>query len=121
LLLSDSPDEIHRKLKKAVTATDADAKSPGVENLMLLLSHFGTSEQHTHFQKELGEGTIKYSELKETLAKQISEYFAEFRERKRQLTADKKKLTEVLAEGSQKAKAVSSKTLEEVKQKIGLL
>jgi len=40
LLLDDTPAEIHRKLKKAVTASETGKKSPGEENLMLFAHAF---------------------------------------------------------------------------------
>ena len=121
LLLDDEPKEITRKLKKAVTATDSGKKSPGEENLMLLLSHFGQAEEVRYFTEAQNQGTLKYSELKETLAKDIAEYFAEFREKKKQLLSRPNQLAEILGEGSRKAREVASQTLLEVKQKIGLL
>lgn len=121
LMLSDSPEEIKKKLKKAVTATDASNRSAGVDNLMYLLSHFGNKEQITYFNDELKSNTIKYSELKETLANQVAEYFAEFREKKKELLARPEKLGEILGDGARKARKTASETLSEVKEKIGLL
>jgi len=121
LLLDDSPAEISRKLKKALTASVTGKKSPGEENLMLLLSHFGKQDEIGYFMEAQAAGTLKYSELKETLAKDIGDYFADFREKKKELLATPEYLAEVLAEGSRKAAVVAKETLLEVKQKIGLL
>lgn len=113
LMLSDSPDEILRKLKKAVTATDTKAGSPGVENLKFLLEQFGGTDQVSDFNK--------YGELKTTLAKVIADYFADFRNKKAKLLKNPKELHEILTEGAKKAQKVASKTLNEVKEKIGLI
>ncbi|MDP2934020.1 MAG: tryptophan--tRNA ligase, partial [bacterium] len=121
LLLDDSPKEISRKLKKAVTATSGGDKSPGVENLFLLLDHFGTAEQISKFKKLQTKGVLKYSELKETLAQTISEHFAEFRKKKKELMSSPRQLAEVMAFGQKKAEVVARQTLAEVKQKIGLI
>ena len=121
LMLDDEPEEILRKLKKAVTATEAAEKSPGVDNLFLLLEHFGTKEQLKHFQDEQKGNKIKYSELKETLAAQITDAFATFREKKKNILSDNGYLAEILATGAEKARKVAQETLFEVKQKIGLL
>jgi len=121
LLLDDSPKEIHRKLKKAVTATTSGGRSPGEENLMFLMSHFGTPQDVLYFTEAQNKGTLKFSELKETLAERISSYFAEFREKKKELLSRPEQLGEILGAGSHKARAVASQTLMEVKQKIGLL
>ncbi len=121
LNLDDTPEEILKKLKKAVTATEAGQKSPGEENLMQLLTHFGTADESAHYKKQQANGTLKYSELKETLAKNIATYFAEFREKKTALLSKPENIKEILMEGAKKAKLTASKTLQEVKQKIGLL
>ena len=121
LNLDDEPKEIHRKLKKAVTATTAGGKSPGEENLMLLLSHFGTQQELRHFTEAQASGSLKFSELKEILAHNISEYFAEFREKKKELLYKQDYLAEVLGHGASRARLVAQETLLEVKQKIGLL
>ena len=121
LFMDDEPEEIMRKLKKAVTGSDASGQNPGAENLMFLLSHFGTKQQSDHFQNEQQAGTLKYSELKETLAKDIADYFAEFREKKKELLAKPDFLAQVLGDGAAKARKIAGATLLEVKQKTGLL
>jgi len=121
LMLDDEPAEILRKLKKAVTATDAKQKSSGVDNLFLLLEHFGHDEEKKHFAEQQKKNTIKYSDLKETLAKDIANHFETFRDKKQQLMGNKKKIIEILAEGAKKAKKTAGETLAEVKQKIGLI
>jgi len=119
LMLDDSPTEISRKIKRAVTASEAGKKSPGEENLMFLLSHFGSAESVKYFSEAQNSGKLKYSELKETLAKNIIEYFAEFREKKKELLSKPNYIAEVLGEGAEKARAVAQTTLLDVKQKIG--
>lgn len=121
LMLDDSPQEISRKLKKAVTATDAKNKSAGVDNLLFLLRHFGTNQQIAYFEDGLKDNTIKYSELKTTLAEDITEALTEFREKKAAILSDKERLAEILGSGARKARQTASATLTEVKQKIGLI
>jgi tryptophanyl-tRNA synthetase len=121
VFLDDSPAEIKAKLAKAVTASEAGKKSPGVENLFLLLEHFGTQEEIAFFRDQQRSDTLKFSELKETLAKEIALYFEAFREKKKELLSRPEYLAEILGEGSKKAREVASRTLLEVKEKIGLL
>jgi tryptophanyl-tRNA synthetase len=121
LLLDDDPKEIARKIKKAVTASEPGKKSPGVENLFLLLEHFGAQDQIQFFRDAQRNGTLKFSELKETLAKAVAGYFEGFREKKKELLAKPSYLAEVLGDGAHKAKEVAAQTLMEVKEKLGLL
>ena len=88
---------------------------------MLLLAHFGNHDQVKYFADAQNTGTLKYSELKETLATDISDYFEDFREKKSQLLSNKEFLADILADGAKKASATARETMLEVKQKIGLL
>lgn len=119
--LDDEPKEILRKFKKAVTASESGKKSPGVENLFVLLEHFGTQEQIAYFRDVQRQETLKFSELKEALAADIADYFAEFRDKKKALLAQPEHLAEILGDGAARARKVAVATLTEVKQKIGLL
>lgn len=121
LLLSDTPEEINKKIKKAVTATDAKGKSEGVDNLLMLLREFGTREQIQHFQSAFEENIIKFSELKEVLAEQISEHFADFRKKRKEFLANTQVLAQILGSGAEEARQIADKNLTEVKEKIGLL
>lgn len=121
LLLSDSPEEIKRKIKKAVTATDSKGHSEGVNNLLSLLAHFGTLEQVAYFNDGMRDGTIKFSELKEVLGLQVANYFVEFRERKAKLLKQPDKIAHILAVGAQKATKRAHETMQEIKEKVGLL
>jgi tryptophanyl-tRNA synthetase len=113
LMLEDPPDEILRKLKKAVTATDTKKGSPGVDNLKFLLEQFGGNDRIKDFSK--------YSELKKVLAEVIADYFTDFRKKKKEIMSDKLYLAQVLADGAEKAREVAQQTLSEIKEKVGLL
>ncbi len=121
IYLDDSPAEVHAKVKKAVTASSGEG-SAGVENLLFLLRHFNNDQKLiVQFEDAQRDGSIKYSELKTALADSISDYFAEFREKKKELLADKPQLAHILADGAAKARSIASETLREVKEKVGLL
>lgn len=121
LFLDDEPEVILKKIKSATTASSSGQKSPGEENLMLLLEHFGGEAKYNYFKAQQKQGTLKFSELKETLSASIASYFAEFREKKQALLDKPDYLAQVLGDGAQKARAIAQNTLLEVKQKIGLL
>lgn len=121
LLMDDEPKEILRKIKKAVTASEPGKKSPGVENLFFLLENFGTQESIAYLRSAQREDTLKFSELKETLAEAVTHYFEEFREKKKELLAKPEFLAEVLGDGAHRARTVANQTLQEVKEKTGLL
>lgn len=121
LSIADSPEEIKRKLKKAVTASDTSGKSAGVENLFGLLKEFGTKEQQQYFEAAYQDGSIRFAELKDTLAENIINYFAEFREKREKIIADPQHIAEVLVAGAERARLIARETISEVKEKVGLL
>ncbi len=121
ILITDSPEEILKKMRKAVTATDSRGKSAGVENLFVLLREFGNKQQIQYFENGYENNTIKFSELKDTLAKEIADHFAPFRAKRAELIANPEKIAEILADGAKRAKAIAQETMTEVKKRVGLL
>ncbi len=123
LYLDDTPKDIEAKLKKAVTASGGTGASAsgGVENLIFLLEQFGSKETVRQFQGAIKDGSIRYSDLKIELASSISDYFAEFRTKKKELLANKQQLAQILADGASRAREIAHNTMTEVKEKTGLL
>ncbi|MEE8317578.1 MAG: tryptophan--tRNA ligase [Candidatus Omnitrophota bacterium] len=61
------------------------------------------------------------TECKKNLGKIVSEYLADIRTKRENILKDKTKIKDILTEGAKKARKVASKTLDEVKKKIGLI
>ncbi len=118
--LADSPEVILKKLKKAVTATEGGAGSPGVKNLLGLLKIFGDKKAHAEFVKAEKNGSIRYGDLKSALAEAIGNHFADFRTRRAELMDGHDEVAELLAEGMEKAKAVAETTMEDVRKMVGI-
>ncbi len=120
--LMDEPDEIMKKVKRAVTDTAADSKtkSPGVANLFALLEQFAAKDVCDRFEKEHAAGTIRYSELKEVLAQSMATYFAAFRKKRAELLAKPTEIKKILAAGAKNMQQVAEKTMNEVRKKVGL-
>ena len=121
LFITDGPADIETKIKRAVTDTAPDGKkSPGVENLFVLLENFGTKTDVKKFENDHKSGSIRYSELKEVLAERIADYFADFRAKRKEFAKNPAATKKTIHDGSKKAKKIASATLAEVKEKIGL-
>lgn len=147
ILLNDSPADIEKKLKKAVSsaeprvireamkaakagekAADREWKGDanlqkqfqGVRNLFTILLALGTAEQIGNWETLAETGELKFSEFKPTLAKIIADHFAPFRERRAKFMADTKYVDLVIADGAVKASIVAEATLLEVQQRMGL-
>ena len=119
----DTPEEIRRKIKIAVTDSGSEIKynpeeKPAISNLLSIMSHFSDTPIPELEGKCKGKN---YSEFKSDLAELVVEKLSPIRERTLELLENKKELQAILEKGAEEAKKVAEKTLEEVKQKIGLL
>jgi tryptophanyl-tRNA synthetase len=122
LFIDDTPEEIHRKIARAVTDSDAkikydSAKKAGLANLLEIYGALMHMEPKTVAEEF---ASTKYSEFKEKLAALVSGHFAEFREKKKAALGATAKIEASLAAGSKKAAGVAQKKMEEVKQRVGL-
>ncbi|HUC37483.1 MAG TPA: tryptophan--tRNA ligase [Acidimicrobiales bacterium] len=117
----DTPQDIDRKVRKAVTDAGTDVaydpvKRPGVSNLLELLAAATDGGP-----KELASGFSRYSQLKAALSEALVEMLRPVRERYNELAADPAYVESVLAEGASKAATVAGPTLERAMNAIGLL
>ena len=64
--------------------------------------------------------TLKFIELKDTLAEAIYQELKPFQEKRKQIASNLSYVEKVINQGGQKAKAVAYETLKEVKEKMGL-
>ncbi len=118
--LADEPAVIEKKLKKAVTATEGGGESLGVENLFLLLEYFGSKGDHATFVASEKDGSIRYGDLKAAVAAGMSEHFASFRERRKELLANHNEIADILIDGAEKANVIAMKTMEDVRKLVGI-
>jgi len=118
--MADEPEVIQKKLAKAVTATVGGKRSPGVENLLLLLKHFTRGEMYQRYSAQEKTGIIRYGDLKRDLAQGIAETFTEFRAQRSKLLKSGEAVNWMLATGAKKARAVAMQTMERVRELIGV-
>jgi len=118
IYLDDTAEIINKKLSKAVTDT-GDGKGAGAKNLLDLMKIFSSPETYKKFYSDQTKGTIKYSELKQQLALDITNYFSDFRQKKNSISdAEALKVAE---QGNKKALKVAEKTIKLARENIGLL
>lgn len=133
ILLLDPPNEIQRKVRKAVTDSGKEIvfdpkKKPAVSNLLTIYSGFSdshsakgsgaTSESIKDLEKKFSGKT--YVEFKNALTDLLIEKLTPIQKKYQDLMADRKNLIENLTAGSQKAQQIAGQTLDEVKEKAGL-
>lgn len=121
ITLIDTPEEITRKIKRAVTDSDGEIRygedKPGVSNLLSIYAAMTgeTIEQAVaHFD---GAG---YGKLKSDTADAVIECLAPIQQKYHETIEDKAFCDEIMASGRERASAVAEKTLLKVKRKVGL-
>lgn len=121
LEITDSPDVIVSKVKKAVTDFTSEVtfdlvNRPGVSNLIILHS-LATGKSFDEICREAaGLDTGKYKLL---VADALVEKFAPIRRRLVDLLNDPHYLNEILNKGAEKAQIIADKTWSEVRYRIG--
>jgi tryptophanyl-tRNA synthetase len=121
--LLDDPKTNMKKIKSAVTDAEREIRfdeqaKPGIANLLRIYSAVGGRPVPELEAAYAGKG---YGDLKKDLAELVGDTFGAFKERTETILADTDKLDLVLAEGAQRARAVASRTLAAVYDRIGFL
>ena len=125
VFLMDSPDDIARKFKRAVTDSDSENcvryapdEKPGVANLMNIYSSV-TGKSFAEIEAEFaGKG---YGVFKPAVGEAVVETLRPIREEAERMLADKAYLQGIYAEGARKAAYTASRTLRKVYKKLGFV
>lgn len=122
LFIDDSPEEIKKKVRRAVTDSGKEivydpAAKPAISNLLDIYSAF-SGEPVSGLEKRFAGQS--YREFKEDLARLLIQYFAEYRKKKRALRTASAKLRALLAAGSKKAAGKAEKKIAEARRKVGI-
>jgi tryptophanyl-tRNA synthetase len=120
ILVLDPPEEIEKKIKRAVTDSDGEvrydvAAKPGVANLLSILG--ATTGQSP---EDLAERYSQYGPLKADTAEAVVEALRPLRERYAELAADPGAAAAILETGAEKARALASPKMNLVRDRVGL-
>jgi tryptophanyl-tRNA synthetase len=119
--LTEAPEAITKKIKRAVTDTESEVrydpeKKPGVSNLLELLAVSTGGDP-----KALAGQYTQYGPLKDDAAAAVVEMLRPTQTRYAEILADRAYVESVLEKGAAKARAVAAETLATAKANIGLL
>lgn len=123
IALSDPPEKIRKRVMRAVTDAGPEPGAPigpGMANLFMLMREFSLPETYRHFFEQNEAGTIRYSEMKKSLAEDIITALAPIREAGAELASKPDYVKDILQTGAKKAKTIASQTMAEVKQRMGI-
>ena len=117
----DEPERIERKFKRAVTDSGEGVRrspdKPGITNLIDILAvvrGVGPSEIEAEF------ADARYGEFKSEVAAAVVGYLAPTRERYAELRPDVERLESILHDGAERARALASETLADVREAMGV-
>ncbi|MCX6767038.1 MAG: tryptophan--tRNA ligase [Candidatus Moranbacteria bacterium] len=120
IALTDSPEKIREKIKRAVTDSGKNIRyaddKPAIKNLIniySLLDNVKPEEVENIYKGK------SYSEFKADLAEVIVDFLTNFQEKYDKI--DDKDVLNLLNEGKEKAKKLAEKKMAEVREKVGFL
>lgn len=122
IAILDKPEVIRKKIRRAVTDSDADIRydpeaKPGVSNLLSILSVMGGGDIPA-LEAELS--GLGYGALKERTAQAVIETLSPIQKEFDRLMADKAYIQQVMNQNAERAKDLAVKTLRKVYKKVGL-
>jgi tryptophanyl-tRNA synthetase len=120
IALSDSPDVIKKKISSAVTDTSKGAHAPGVTNLFDILEALNGDDMVSELKEQHKKGKLPYKDLKDVVANTIISHLKPIQERRRELGEQREEIGEILIEGAERAQEIAQKTMEEVREKVGV-
>ena len=119
--VDDEPDAIRRKFKRAVTDSGSEVvrgpDKPGITNMIEILA---TVRGATPAEVERSFAGLRYGDFKTAVGDEVAEWLAPVRERYGELRADEAALEGVLEAGAEKARAIASVTLADVREAMGV-
>lgn len=115
-----------KTLKKKVMSIETDStpleepKDPDSCNVFALIKLFADEEKKNEIAEKYREGGYGYGHAKKELLGMIEDYFAEARERRKQLADNMDYVREVLAEGGRKARQRAETVMEPIRKITGI-
>src|SRR5581483_11935124 len=123
LFLFDSPEDLTKKIMSATTDSGKDilynvTKKPGISNLLTIYSLLNNTPIEV-IEKQFHKKS--YAEFKKSLAVVVVNYLEPFRRKQKELSTRAVYVEEMLKQGQQRAQTLAQSTMQEVKEKMGLV
>jgi len=118
--LTDSHEEITKKIRSIPTATVAGGELTGGLRSLFSFAELFLPDQVENYRNAFQKGTLKFVELKDAVADAIYHDLESIQEKHRAVEQNISFVDDVIADGAQRARLIASKTLQEVKEKMGM-
>ncbi len=124
IFLVDRPDAIRGKIKRATTDSGKEIlfdeeKKPGISNLMTIYALLAPDIKNLKQIEDIYSGK-SYVDFKNDLAEIVVEFLRPFQEKRKEFEKDSKHVMQILERSEERARKLAQKTLDEVKEKMGL-
>ena len=124
LYFADDDDTIRKKVMKAKTdsgpTSENSPKPDYIENIFQLMRLVSAPDTIQHFEEAYNQCTIRYGDMKKQLAEDMIRFMAPIRMRTDEILANDQYLAQVMQTGAEKARQSARKTMETVREAIGL-
>jgi len=120
--LFEEPRALRKQIMRIVTDSRpiTEPKDPGADHLFALYSLFADDAQRERMAATYRAGGFGYGEVKGALADLAGEFFADPRERRRQLEARPEQVRQILGDGAAKARKKAAEVLLRAQQACGV-
>lgn len=122
IALTDTPDDIRDKIKRAVTDSGSDIAysndTPAIKNLLDIFSGV-TNRDPKDIANEFA--LSGYAQFKSKLADAIVEFLEPIQAKYQEFLQDEQSLKKILADGAEHVRPIARETLVKVKQKMGFV
>ena len=114
--------KVKKKVMRIVTDSTPveDPKDPETCNAFAFLKLVADENELAEWEQKYRYGGTGYGTVKKRVVELLHEYFRPFRQKRQELDDNADYVEEVLCKGAQRARAVASKTMERVRDAIGL-
>ncbi|MHC4287067.1 MAG: tryptophan--tRNA ligase [Planctomycetota bacterium] len=114
--------KVKKKVMRIVTDSTPveDPKDPETCNAFAFLKLVADENELAEWEQKYRHGGTGYGTVKKRVVELLHEYFRPFRQKRQELDDNADYVEEVLCKGAQRARAVASKTMERVRDAIGL-
>jgi tryptophanyl-tRNA synthetase len=124
LYLADDDNVIRKKVMKAKTdggPTEPNTPKPDyIENIFGLMKLVSSEDAVQKFDADYNNCTIRYGDLKKQLGEDMVNFIAPIRDKVNTILHDEKYLKEVMEKGAEKARSSARKTMQLVREAMGL-
>ncbi len=122
--IAATPEETQKRVMTMVTdparKLRSDPGNPDICNVYTMHKIFSSREEIDMVNVECRRAGIGCVDCKKLLAKNINKYFEPFRQKRAELNRNPQDVWDVLDDGAKRARAIASKTMDEVRAAIGL-